>query len=99
MDVRSLLREPERTWYAQPGASETDLNRLAAASPVPLPPLLFDFLRFSNGGEGPLALPPLLFVLDGVDYIITNLQARSIRDLYPGLLFFGSNGGLERIGF
>jgi hypothetical protein len=61
--------------------------------------VLLDLLRFSNGGEGPVALPPLVFVLDDVDFIIDCLKAPSTAQLYPGLLFFGSNGGLERIGF
>jgi hypothetical protein len=99
MDVRRLLQEPDRKWHARPGCADADLKRLSSASPVCLPDLLFDFLLFSNGGEGPLALPPLVFILDDVDFIIGNVMDLRTRELYPGLVLFGSNGGLERIAF
>jgi hypothetical protein len=41
-------------------------------------------LRVSNGGDGDLALPPLMFVPDSLEDIID-------------VIFFGGDGGLERI--
>ena len=46
-----------------------------------------------------MALPPLVFVLDDVDFLVSNVEDSYMRELYPGLLFFGGNGGLERIAF
>jgi hypothetical protein len=99
VDLRRHFSQQRRVWHGQPGASEADLSRLSAQSSVPVPPLLLELLRFSNGGEGPLALPPLRFVLDDVDFILSNLVAPNMREAYPGMLFFGSNGGLESIAF
>ena len=62
-----------------------------------MPPLLIELLRFSNGGEGDLALPPRLFVLDSVAEIVDGFHNRFLTEEFPGLVFFGGNGGLERL--
>jgi len=59
-----------------------------------------DLLRYSNGGEGPLDLPPLWFALYSSLECIELFH--SDEDLLADLadfVFFGSNGGLETIGF
>ena len=70
-----------------------------AASPLPLPDELLEFLRFSNGGEGPLALAPLIFVLDNVERIVQSFDDPFLLEEFPDFLFFGGNGGLETIAF
>lgn len=97
MDVRTLLTQRDRRWNSAPGASEQQIARLVASSPVPMPDAFLEFFRFSNGGEGDLALPPLIFVLDDVDTVIGGLHDPFLAENFPGFLFFGGNGGLERI--
>jgi hypothetical protein len=60
--------------------------------------LTYDCYRRDPLGA-PLALPPLVFALDDVDAIISSLQDSQTRALYPGMVFVGGNGGLERIAF
>ncbi len=99
MNVNALLTDPARRWNAEPGASESDLRRLQSVSPIRLPDELLDLLHFSNGGEGDLALPPLLFMLDPVEAIIEGISDSFLLKEFPGFLFIGGNGGLERIAF
>jgi hypothetical protein len=97
MSVLSVLSEPGRAWQRRPGASAAEIARLLAASPCELPLALVDLLQVSNGGEGELALAPRLFMLDTVDDIIAGFGDSFLRETFPGFLFFGGNGGLERI--
>jgi hypothetical protein len=99
MSIRDLLTQADRRWEPEPGADESTIQRLCTASPAPLPEAFLDLLRFSNGGEGDLALPPLLFMLDAVDEIVKSLNDSFLVEEFPGFLFFGGNGGLERIAF
>jgi hypothetical protein len=97
MNIATLLAQPGRSWDAVPGAAEDAIRRLVSLSPVRLPDELLDLLRFSDGGEGELALAPCWFVLDSVAEIVRGLQDPVEREEYPGFVFFGGNGGLERI--
>ena len=96
VDVDKILSAPKRVWAARPGASAEELDALIAAIPCPVSPLLIALLRFSNGGEGDLALPPRFFVLDSVAEILDSLNDRFLTEQFPGFVFFGGNGGLER---
>lgn len=95
--VEQILSEPGRRWSRQPGADACDVDRLVAASPCPLPGALLELLRFSNGGEGDLALSPRLFMLGTVDEILVGLRDPFLTENFVGFVFFGGNGGLERI--
>jgi hypothetical protein len=95
--IERTLSDPARQWTPEPGASADEVSALVAASPCPLPTALVDLLRFSNGGEGELALPPRLFMLDSVSEIVRGFDDTFLREEFPGFLFFGGNGGLERI--
>lgn len=97
MDVAATLTHPGRTWHAVPGAAEAQVQRLAALVAVPLPAELLDLLRFSNGGEGELALPPYWFVLDPVEEIIRALWEPLDPAQYRGFVFVGGSGGMELI--
>src|SRR5215470_16204689 len=77
----------------------TDIALLVFKAKIELPSEYLDLLRFSNGGEGPLTLPPLYFQLYGVQECIDLCLNQEIRDRFPTLVFFGSNGGLESIAF
>ena len=64
-----------------------------------LPREYLELLRFGNGGEGPLALPPLWFQLYAVKDCIALCLNQEILERFPTFMFFGSNGGLESIAF
>ena len=93
MHISDILMQPGRVWSPRPGASDADLTRLEAAASRPIPSPILELLRYSNGGEGELALPPLLFRLDTVQQIIDGIA----RDEFPGFLSIGGNGSIERI--
>ncbi len=95
--VDKLLTDPGRQWARCPGASMEELNALVSRSPCPVPPSLVELLRFSNGGEGHLALPPRFFVLNSVAEIIDGLHDPRLTEDFSGFVFFGGNGGLERL--
>jgi hypothetical protein len=100
MSVRHVLSQPTREWQAKGPASEVEIALLQSQARADLPGEYLEFLRFSNGGEGPLALPPLWFQLyavkDCIDLCHTNQQ---VLENFPTFMFFGSNGGLESIAF
>ncbi len=64
-----------------------------------LPAEYVELLRFSNGGEGPLALPPLFFQLYSVEDCIALCHDSESVEQFPAFMFFGSNGGVESIAF
>jgi len=99
MNVRDILQQPGRKWRAEAPAAETDIAMLVSEAKIELPGEYLDLLRFSNGGEGPLALPPLYFQLYAVRECIDLCLNEEILHRFPTLLFFGSNGGLESIAF
>jgi hypothetical protein len=98
IDVAAILADSERGWYAAEPASEAALDAFQAACPHRVPDALLAFWRFSNGGEcDDCALPPMRFALDRVEDATEALSAEFETREFPGLVFFGGNGGLERI--
>ena len=65
LQIADILAQPGRAWTRRPDAIEAEVERLATAAPYSLPAPILGLLRYSNGGEGELALSPRLFVLDG----------------------------------
>ncbi|HVI77884.1 MAG TPA: hypothetical protein VM715_06915 [Candidatus Acidoferrum sp.] len=66
MGVLHVLSQPKREWQAKAPASEVEIALLESQARADLPAEYLELLRFSNGGEGPLALPPLWFQLYAV---------------------------------
>jgi hypothetical protein len=99
MNIEKLLTEPQRQWSARSPASDEAIEQLQHVAPGPLPKEYIALLRYSNGGEGPIALPPLYFMLYEAEYAITVNQIADQRELYPEHFVIGSNGGLETIAF
>ena len=73
-------------------ASAADIAQLAERAQRELPTEYIELLRFSNGGEGPLALPPRYFALYSVKDCIALHDNRHIIEQFPGFMLFGSNG-------
>lgn len=98
IDVAAILMDPNRGWQAAEPASESALEAFRLACRYRVPDDLFTFWRFSNGGESDrLALPPMRFALDRVEDATAALAAEFEASEFPGLVFFGGNGGMERI--
>ncbi len=92
MEVSEILGNAE-DWYRLPGAPEEQIAILIESAPVELPEELLILLRYSNGGEGELPSAEMAFVLDPVEEIVRSLQGSFERSEFPGLLFFGGDGG------
>jgi hypothetical protein len=100
MKVRDILCQDEREWLPKEPASAADIAQLPLKAQAELPTEYVELLRFSNGGEGPLALPPRYFVLYSVRECIALFQGnRHIIEQFPGFMLFGSNGGGEYLAF
>lgn len=99
MGIASHLSAPERSWCARPPANRSVVRLVQKAAPDKLPTEYLDLLRYGDGGEGPLALPALYFMLYPAKEVAELNSSADQRDLYPGLFTFGSNGGLESIAF
>lgn len=96
MNVRELLSQPEREWHAQTPSSETEIALLASIAKAQLPTEYVELLRLSNGGEGPLGLPPLYFQLssvkDCIELFHTNQQ---LLEQFPSFMFSAAMVGLS----
>ena len=99
MNVSDILGQPEREWRGEAPATEADIALLESKANRQLPREYLELLRFSNGGEGPLALPPLWFQLYAVKDCIALCLNQETLQRFPSFMFFGSNGGLESIAF
>lgn len=99
MDVAGTILQPDRKWIRNQGATSADISLLESRARAALPQVYLELLRFSNGGEGPLALPPRWFQLYSVTDCIELCHSGSVLQEFPDFMFFGSNGGLESIAF
>jgi len=97
--VAEILDQPERKFECHLPADETEILNLMGETKVQLPSEYLDLLRYSNGGQGDLALPPLLFCPYEVDYVIELLREKPFDELHEQFFIFGGNGGLELIAF
>jgi SMI1 / KNR4 family (SUKH-1) len=97
--VKQILSDPNRKWKGAAPASEIEIRSLENALGISLPSEYGELLRLNNGGEGELALDPLWFQLFEVRWAISLATNEFYKGQFPGILFFGGNGGLESIGF
>lgn len=95
----NLFSHFKGNWHSLPPAPETEIEELKNSVKIELPQEFLDLLRFSNGGEGNIALPPLIFKLDAIQEIINLQNDEFYREEFPDCFFFGGNGGLEIIAF
>lgn len=97
--ISQLLGRPERNWNRLPSASEAEIEELKRSVEIELPREFLDLLRFLNGGEGDIALPPKNFILDETQEIISLRKDEFYKNEFPDFFIFGGNGGLEMIAF
>ncbi len=79
-------------WHGVSGASQEALARLREVAPQVLPEQYYQLLAFSNGGEGPLEVMPLILVLDSAQCAADPENIAFHEQTLPGLFVFGSNG-------
>jgi hypothetical protein len=87
------------TWQGSASASETEIREVENVLGISLPSEYVELLLLNNGGEGELALSPLWFQLFDIESVLTQAADDFYKTEFPGILFFGGNGGLESIGF
>lgn len=98
--VAKVLSQTDRKFFLKSApASDTEVENLSKNSPVELPNEYFDLLRFSDGFESELALPPLRLCLYEVAYVGELLHDRPFEEIHDRFFIFGGNGGLETIAF
>jgi hypothetical protein len=97
--VEQILNAPGRKWIGAAPASEFEIRALEKAVGARLPSEYVELLRFSNGGEGALAVSPFWFQLFDAKFALALATDDVYGKEFPSLFFFGSNGGLESIGF
>jgi hypothetical protein len=86
-------------WRPEAPASEESLKRLAEQAGFHVPDSYLSQLRYSNGGEGDLAVDPGWISLWRAEDVISQNSAYEVPELVPGLWGFGSNGGGELLAF
>jgi len=97
--VTRTLSQVERNWNGSLPATGLEIEQLSSSTGIDLPQEFLDLLKFSNGGEGDIALPPMIFQLDKIQDIINLAKDDFYKNEFPNFLFFGGNGGLEMIAF
>lgn len=96
--VETLLAEPGGFWSRADPASEAEVAALIEQTRIEWPLPLINLWRFSNGGEGELALPPMWFALWKTSEVRELDTDSKLDDSFNEFQFFGTNGGLESIG-
>jgi hypothetical protein len=86
-----------REWVKAEEASSAAIDMLANAAPVTLPSNLLNLLRFTNGGEGPLPVPPLWFILYPAEEMAQIERDGTFKEFFPGFFVIGGNGGGDAI--
>jgi hypothetical protein len=82
-----------------PGATPVAIQGLSSGSPIQLPSEYLELLRFSNGGEGELAVAPGWFLFWPAEDVIEFNRGYNLSEYLPGFFGFGSNGGGELLAF
>lgn len=87
-DLEALASGLERTGGVFPG----DLERLVSSLHAQLPADYLEFMRVSNGAEGPVGEDAYV-VLWPVEEIFELNETYRVDDFAPGLVLFGTDGG------
>ena len=96
--VADLLNREDRLWNGEKPASKEQITRLLEETGFDWPEALLSLWRYSNGGEGDIALPPMWFVLSNVEDVLQLNTDCNLEGDYDDFQFFGTNGGMETIG-
>lgn len=86
-------------WRRAPPASEAAIQKLLVDCGLNLPRAYLDHLRWSNGGEGDLALEPGWVCFWSTEEVVESNIDYEVAEYLPGFFGFGSNGGGELLAF
>lgn len=96
MDTRTV--ELTKTLKRTPGADENTLREMSSSLGLSLPPDYLEFLRSTNGAEGPIGEKSYVSVWPAEEVKALN-DEYAVAECAPGLLLFGSDGGDTGYGF
>lgn len=86
-------------WSGNPSANSEAIDRLRKVAGVHLPEDYYRFLKFSDGGEGPLAIDPGYIVIDSAEDAASQKENKIFDEFFPGFFMFGGNGAGELFAF
>lgn len=78
-------------------ASDEELGELAEVSGQILPETYLSLLKYSNGGEWPIAVEPFEFMLFDVRTVIGNLIGTDFTEVFPDCVPIGGDGMSEYV--
>ena len=86
-------------WERHVPASERSIQALTSNCAYQLPEEYLEFLMYSNGGEGELAIEPGWFQVWPAEEVLHHNHDYHMTEFAPGFFAFGSNGGGEMLAF
>lgn len=92
--LNSIFKQAELS----PSASDEAIAEAEKQLGVKLPKEYVEFLKFTNGYEGPID-PKSYCALWSVEKLAAMNNCYNVDESVPGLLIFGSDGGGEAFGF
>ncbi|MEO5952134.1 MAG: SMI1/KNR4 family protein [Chloroflexia bacterium] len=95
MDLFEILNNPTADWLREKPARETAIQRLIENTGLHFPEEYLNFLGYSDGGEGELAVQPLWFHIFAAEEAIYKNKSYQLDEYLPGYFAFGNNMGLE----
>ena len=98
-DLEAIVHDRRATWARFAGAGEDVIRKVLASCTYSLPSDYVNFLRLSNGGEGPLPVSPLWFQLWRAEELLDFNKGYGRDEFYPELFLIGSSGGGSLIAF
>jgi hypothetical protein len=99
LELLRMLEDKAADWSRQAPGPEEAIQALITETGLDFPEEYLGLLRYSNGGEGELAVEPWWFVIDPVEDVVErNKDLEIARDL-PGYFRFGSSGGGDSLLF
>jgi hypothetical protein len=99
VNISNVLKDPSAKWDREAPASPEAIRKLVAESKIELPEEYLALLRYSNGGEGELAVEPGWFQLWPAEKVVKLNKGYEVEQNVPGFFGFGSNGGGEMLAF
>ena len=99
MNLEAQIKGRGGIWRRADSANEEQLQKLRAVLSRSVPDAYFEFLRFSNGGEGDLAVRPGWFCPWPAEEVLAHNDGYRVSDFFGNFLGFGSNGGGELLAF
>jgi hypothetical protein len=86
-------------WRRAPAGNKVAVQTLQEVGPIGLPNSYFDFLQFSDGGEGNLGVEPGWFAPWASAEVMRLNSDYQVAEWLPGFFGIGSNGGGEMFAF